>query len=321
MSFEHTQGGRASASPKVMTPRSQLLEMLTFARPAFSKAENAFIRRYILPTGAESDAYGNMILRIGDAPILWSSHTDTVHANSGRQDVTVNGDVAALPASSKSNCLGADCTAGVWLMLQMIEANVPGLYVFHAAEERGGGGSSHIAKMTPDLLTGIKAAIALDRAGCDEVITHQGGVRMASDAFAMSLALQLPGIYAQSPDGVFTDTANYPDLIGECVNIGVGYSRQHSKLEVQSLAHAERLRAALVAFDWTTLEFSRRPGDDDEEAARWDWFDRFADRCVANDKWSRPPDLLRFVKDNPDAVADFLEQMGITVDDIDAHLS
>jgi hypothetical protein len=294
--------------------------MLTYARPAFSKAENAFIRRYIQPTGAKSDGYGNMLLRIGGAPVLWSCHTDTVHSKSGRQDVAVTEGAATLSFASSSNCLGADCTTGVWLMLHMIRARVPGLYVFHAAEERGGGGSRFIADKVPHALRGIKAAIALDRANCNEVITHQGGARMASDAFALSLARQLPGPYEPSQDGVFTDTANYPELVGECVNIGVGYARQHSSLEVQDLNHAERLRAALVTFDWTRLDFARKPGEADE--AEWDWLDRFAERCVANDRWADPAkDLLRFVKDHPDAVADFLEQMGVTVDDIDAHLS
>jgi len=306
---------------RVRDARSQLLEMLTFARPAYSNAEAAFIKRYILPTGASSDAAGNWCLEIGNAPILWSSHTDTVHGASGRQDVTVTGDVAALAHGSKSNCLGADCTTGVWLMLNMIEAGVPGFYVFHAAEERGGKGSIHIATKTPWILDGIKAAIALDRAGTDEVITHQGGTRMASDAFALSLARQLPGSYAPSPSGIFTDTANYPDLVGECVNIGVGYSRQHSSLEVQCLAHAERLRAALVEFDWTKLEFERQPGEEEpwHDAARdeqWAWFDEFAERAAANDRRRSAPVTARFVRDNADLVTDYLEQLGVTVSDI-----
>jgi hypothetical protein len=40
-----------------------------------------------------------------------------------------------------SNCLGADCTTGVWLILEMIKANVPGVYVIHSDEEVGGKGA------------------------------------------------------------------------------------------------------------------------------------------------------------------------------------
>jgi hypothetical protein len=88
---------------------------------------------------------------------------------------------------------------------------------------------------------------------------------------------------------------------------------------VQCLAHAERLRAALIAFDWTKLEFSRQPREPDDDD-NWDWFDRFADRAVANDRWGSTR-LVDFVRDYPEAVADFLDQMGVTIEDIEANIS
>lgn len=45
-----------------------------------------------------------------------------------------------------SNCLGADCTAGVWLILEMIKAQVPGVYVIHNDEEIGRIGAELIVK-------------------------------------------------------------------------------------------------------------------------------------------------------------------------------
>jgi len=62
-------------------------------------------------------------------------------------------------------------------------------------------GSKFIAKRTPALLTGIDYAIALDRKGSRDVITHQFG-RCCSDAFAKSLAqgAELLMAWAYKPD-------------------------------------------------------------------------------------------------------------------------
>ena len=51
-----------------------------------------------------------------------------------------------------SDCLGADDGAGVFLMLEMIDANVEGTYIFHRGEERGGWGSSQIAELHADYI-------------------------------------------------------------------------------------------------------------------------------------------------------------------------
>src|SRR5215207_8746363 len=56
-----------------------LHEMLTYRRPASSKTEEQFIERYIRPLGVATDGAGNLHKRIGNADILWSCHTDTVH--------------------------------------------------------------------------------------------------------------------------------------------------------------------------------------------------------------------------------------------------
>lgn len=44
----------------------------------------------------------------------------------------------------RPSCLGADCTTGIWLMLQMIKANVPGFYIIHTDEEIGRKGADLI---------------------------------------------------------------------------------------------------------------------------------------------------------------------------------
>jgi hypothetical protein len=242
-----------------------LAEMLEFQRPAFSVYEEAFIDRYIRPLDPEQDAYGNLWLDIGETPTtLWSSHTDTVHAKAGFQRITTKNGIARLSELNhreglKPTCLGADCTTGVWLMLEMIDAKVPGRYVFHRAEEIGGKGSSFVAAKTPERLAGINFAIAFDRRGQNEVITRQGFAQTASNTFADSLAEQLGMGFKKSANGIFTDTANYDHIVPECTNISVGYEHAHSVKEYQDLNFAFRLRDRICKIDTSKLIMARDP--------------------------------------------------------------
>ena len=273
-----------------------LLEMLTYKRPAGSRAESQFIRRFIAPTGAEPDAIGNHILRVGHGSrVAWLSHTDTVHRTDGRQRLRVRGGVVTVRHGSQvpdtwRECLGADDTTGVWLMLEMIRAQVPGLYLFHYGEERGCIGSSHIASKTPEILDGIDYAISLDRRGEDSVITHQMGHRTASDLFAWSLADALgPAGARMAPDptGSFTDSESYAHIVPECTNVSVGYYGQHTANESQDLGFARKLRNALVRFDESCLLLDREPTlpayygtDDDLLPAGWERADEDVPECL-----------------------------------------
>lgn len=287
--------------------RDALLAMLTYKRPHGSKAERAFIRRFILPHIDYQDEAGNLIKAVGDRPsILWSSHTDTVHRQGGRQTLEITDD--QWVHSLSNDCLGADCAAGVWLMLEMIRAGVPGLYVFHREEESGGRGSMALARRTPERLDGIQAAIAFDRKGFTSVITHQFGDRCCSNAFASSLADILGEHWALDDTGTFTDTANYTDLVGECTNISVGYLDQHQKTERQHLGFLECLRDILVSADWSRLVIARKPGERDERDA-WDVLFRPSSRVARED-------LLEAIRNHPEAVADILEDYAITADEI-----
>ncbi len=260
--------------------RRQLFDMLTYARPAYSSTERAFIDRFIRPLpGAYIDGGHNWHVQVGDSPILWSCHTDTVHRLQGYQTLHLEGSIIHLSKRSRKrgfDCLGADDTAGVALCVQMIRANVPGHYIFHSAEEIGGIGSTWIAKETPDLLQRFTYAIALDRRGTGDVITHQYG-RCCSDAFANSLADVLntgtPLAYAPDDSGIFTDTANYTDLIGECTNLSVGYENAHTNRECLDVDHVERLFHALCALSPDSLVSSRQPGDDDPDWHTYVWQD------------------------------------------------
>jgi hypothetical protein len=297
----------APLSSYVRASLDTLLAMLRVKRPHNSVSEHAFIRRFLKPYGLKRDAFGNLYLRVGARPaILWSSHTDSCHRTPGLQDIICNDGIVAIADPAQSNCLGADDAAGVWLMTDMIAHGIPGLYVFHRGEERGGLGSQYFVQHNRALLSGIKAAIAFDRRGTGSIITHQRGARSCSDAFAESLSDAMGLGHAPDPTGTFTDTANYVDVIGECTNISVGYAHEHTALETLDLCYLLRLRDAILTADLSALVFMRQPGDYEPlyPPVRFDGDDQH---------WSsRHPSILDLVTEHPYAVAEFLELCGVT---------
>jgi hypothetical protein len=131
-------------------------------------------------------------------------------------------------------------------MKEMIAAEVPGLYIFHRGEEKGGKGSKWIIKNTPEILKGIKVAIAFDRMNYGDVITSQGGGTTASHQFAFDMGDLLGPWWKPSP-GVYTDTAEYAEIVPECSNLSVGYFNQHMESEWQDLAFASYLRDKMIS--------------------------------------------------------------------------
>jgi hypothetical protein len=252
-----------------------LVQMLEYRRPHGSGSERKFINRFIRPLpGIRTDAGGNYYLQIGENPrVLWSAHTDSVHSSSGKQRIVMDDKhIIKLSSRENANCLGADNAAGVWMLLELIKTNMPGLYVFHRQEESGGVGSSFFAKNMKHLLTGIEAAIAFDRRGTRSIITHQWSGQTASTKFATTLADLLGMDHQPDSGGTFTDTASYADQISECTNISVGFYSEHSKNESLDVAYLYELRNAVVALNPADLHCERTPGDDGDTWSRY-WGD------------------------------------------------
>lgn len=322
----------------------QLVEMLTYKRPAGSKHERKFINRFIRPLGVQQDDYGNLWKIVGgDTSILWSSHTDSVHLTSGRQELAITDKGHIVLAKQKSsNCLGADDAAGVWMMTEMIKAGVPGLYVFHREEECGGGGSQWFVKSQSEMLKTTKAAIAFDRYGTTSVITHQWGGRCCSDEFGLSLAKAVGMDHKLDTGGSFTDTANYTLDVGECTNLSIGYYRQHTADESLDVGYLTTLRRKMLAFDSSQLVFKREPGELEDiwrGGSPWsNYLDGANDYGVTRvrpsgrtyknieDTWDDDSwipgrrNLFDLCHDHPAEVADFLEQCGINPQDIEDYI-
>lgn len=243
-----------------------LTEMLRFMRPEGSEHQRIFCQSFIEPVfGDPVDSHGNYVHIIntedGESPtIAFTAHHDTVHRKEGTQYVYKSPDnVLTAPGS---DCLGADCTTGVWLILQMIRANVPGFYIIHGGEEVGCIGSGAFVRERGDYLKSLDAVISFDRRGVQDIITHQMGCRTASDAFAESLAAILKDdMLSPSSNGAYTDSNEYADIVPECTNLAVGYYNQHTSLECQDLTYAYSLAKRLIEADWSKLVIERDPAE------------------------------------------------------------
>lgn len=256
-----------------------LSEMLTYRRAHDSAGEAEFIARYIQPVAPEViaakdgtiHAFVRAIPMANGQPsnIVFAAHTDSVHnrqLTATRQPVgfdSARGEFF-VSAVKQRDCLGADDAAGCYVLSQMIASNVPGLYIFFRGEERGGIGSSYVARHRADLFDNIDCAIQFDRRGTHSIITEMACGRTCSDAFANSLSSVLGMGHACDNTGSFTDTANLADIISECTNISIGYECEHSARETLNAAYVFQLTAAFIrAFKkgTPTLTIERVAGD------------------------------------------------------------
>ena len=232
-----------------------LLNMLSYKRPEGSVEQSHFCDRYLLPVFGEPDSHGNYCITVGDKPRLsFMAHHDTVHRVGGYQKPHVKGPIII---STSDDCLGADCTTGVWLILAMIQAGVEGTYVVHAGEEIGCIGSRAIIDDSPAWLEHTDACISFDRRGYDSIVTHQMGERTASNAFAVSLNNAIGLNMRPDPTGSYTDSNEYSFSVAECTNISVGYKGQHTTNETQDWEFALVLRDKLLSADWSRVVIER----------------------------------------------------------------
>ena len=287
--------------------KHKLISMLQYMRPAYSITEKMFCDKYLLPVFGAPDAHGNYTKVIGTRPnITFTAHTDTVHRAEGIQTLKIEDDYVTTTSGS---CLGADCTTGIWLMLGMIAEGIEGVYVAHAAEEIGGLGSTALVKDRPAWLNEIDIVISFDRFGLDSIITHQGGMRTASDDFALSLATALDMPHLR-PDkyGTYTDSLEYASIIPECSNLSVGYYDQHTAKESQDLRFAEILLERLIEADWNTLAIFRNPDYQERDTyAQYTPYETTDDRVAVES-------LERLLTDRPGEMADLLFEYGFTLD-------
>ena len=216
----------------------------------------------LLDSRLEKDEFGNLFIQIGKSDVMFTSHLDT--ATSALTQVVHTFDGKLIKTDGKS-ILGADDKAGVVIMLNMIENNIPGLYYFFLGEEVGCIGSRKVAtKQKTEKIEGINKVISFDRRGTDSVITFQSSQRCCSETFGEALSKQLnlsdqTFSYKNDPTGILTDSVQFIGIYSECTNISVGYKNEHTYGEVQDIDHLTKLAEACLLVDWNSLPVERDP--------------------------------------------------------------
>lgn len=276
-----------------------LMTLLRQKRPSCDKRTYDWMRQF-LGAGWFEDEHHNFIHQIGNSHVCFTAHYDTVHRDFGPNEVyhDINNGMIYTGSGKGGTPLGADDAAGIYIILEMILANVPGTYVLFADEEAGGIGSQNFNE---GRLDHVDVMISLDRAGTNEVIVSQGVGQCASDeagsVFA-SLLTQAGLPYKVSHLGTFTDSANFAGIIPECFNLSVGYYDQHTKYEYLDAGFLRKLTKVLVSLDWDAIPVVG-----------------VTSQATSVNKTS---DMYDYVYSNPDKVAAYLEDIGVDIYEIEA---
>jgi hypothetical protein len=231
--------------------------------------ESEYWNDFLVALGFSMDHHGNYWLSIPGTPesrVMFTAHLDTASAqvhdvhHADLNDATGRG-----VGTDGTSILGADDRAGITVLMWMIRNNTPGMYYLFVGEECGGIGSGDASSKYEWKDKGFDQVVSFDRRGTGSVITHQSTGRCCSDVYADALAVELnlhgPDSFRYAADltGLFTDSANFTDLIPECTNISVGYMDEHTVHETQDLDHLNDLCEAVCKVDWANLPIKRDP--------------------------------------------------------------
>lgn len=286
-----------------------LKTILETKRPTNNPQQNLAVTTTLLKELRVSyvvDEHNNVTVDLGGVT-CFTAHTDTVDNKLGTNILTIKYNNVSVIGGG---VLGADCGSGMYVMIRMIQVQVPGLYVFFATEEQGRIGSS--AYTMPKH---IKHCVSFDRKGTDNLITHQMSERGCSDAFADAFIESFALPYKKDPTGSFTDSYSFFETVPECINLSVGYYDQHTKNERQDLSFLELLVDACIAMDWAAL-----PAERDPKKVEFDYDDKWYGGGSV--KWGGIParnesnDIEDFVYDNPWVVSELLQEYGLTLADL-----
>ena len=215
------------------------------------------LRLGLFPDGMCKDLHGNYFYKIGESRTIFASHLDTVSPKHTPVTHVFDGDIIRTDGTTT---LGADDKAGVSILVWMMKHNIPGLYYFFIGEEVGCVGSSAAAKYGEDFEGNYDRIISFDRRDTGSIITHQSWSRCCSEEFATGLCYELnkSGLsYKNDDGGVYTDSAEFVDIVPECTNVSVGYYKEHSTNEHQDIKHLIALADACLVVDWENLPTKR----------------------------------------------------------------
>ena len=247
--------------------RTTFLTLTTRLCPAWlDEGETYSDRLYgklLAERGFERDSYGNYWVVIGTSRTIFSAHLDTADSVEVGPRQVRHKEKRGYVATDGTTILGADDKAGMTIILTMVEAKVPGVYILFTDEEVGCLGSRWTAwQMSDDDLDVFDRMIVFDRAGNNEVLTRLSGIKSCSTVFARELCARLTRAgktrYWPSRDGGMSDALSFVWFVKEVTNIGVGYEFAHTGREIQDLRHLSNLIDRCLEIEWEKLPVSRR---------------------------------------------------------------
>jgi hypothetical protein len=220
-----------------------------------------------LPAGIQKDEVGNYYIIIGESKTMFTCHMDNYTKKLTKVNHVFYEDERGKKVKTDGKTpLGSDDKAGVTVMLNMIEHNVPGCYYFFIGEEPllsvGCKGSKDIFKNKPDWFKRFDRCIAFDRRGCGSIISKQRDVTCCSKEFVLALAAQFGDNnmeYKSDPTGRYTDSAVFMYIIPEVTNLSCGGFHEHTNSEFQNLDYLERVCNATIKINWEELPIVRVP--------------------------------------------------------------
>lgn len=240
-------------------------KFLELTKKTYPNPEEIGVLEY-LPNDLKEDGFGNYYKVIdGDEHTMFTSHLDT--ADFSQSDVehvffeSDNGDLYV--ETDGTTILGADDKAGVTIMLNMIEKEVPGIYYFFIGEESGMIGSGRVKKEifsnkfeNLEHIKNVENCISFDRRYYNSIITRQMGRDCCKDDFAERLIEGYSEVglsMKKDSRGIYTDSASFMDIFPNCTNISVGYSNEHSYREKQNLTFLEKIANASCEVNWKKI--------------------------------------------------------------------
>jgi hypothetical protein len=134
-------------------------------------------------------------------------------------------------------------------------------------------------------------------------------------------------MYSPDDTGVYTDTAEFTDIIPECTNISVGYYSEHGDQENLDIVHFEALSKAVLKVMWDSLPTDRDPTVPEYKTYKYDtaWWANYSvyDNATAHNtkldskyfgKWQdedywETQDLLDAIDDALEERYDFLLEL------------
>ena len=234
-----------------------LWHLLSTKRPNYSKGIQGVINHIInlAPKGSlvKTDKLGSLWIdtRTETSRTMFAAHLDTVERQGIEGKIPIEITPSGIVRSVNANAvMGVDDGGGVAMIVSLMLAGIPALYLFTQGEECGGLPAKFA--VNDPWIHDLDRCIAFDRKGTTDIVANQARGILASRTFVEDLAKRLNMGHSWAI-GSYTDSSEFFNQIKEIVNISIGYNTNHTAMETLDYNYFKALRMACLALDWETL--------------------------------------------------------------------